>query len=188
MVNILSSVVAVLSTAVAVQSAALPEFISADRFDKRSPNPNPLVPGSSGGAIIGRRHYISDGVNLIETRDPAKDVTAAALHKRYASRVRFLNCTFFGQNICGTCFYHDVSYDTATCIPTPVPNPTLYFVVEEMTNAYMTLYYTPNCTGHGFEISGCKTYGCNTTGGAGGTQSVLAQVGCGPALSHPVSA
>ncbi|EPS37495.1 hypothetical protein H072_8814 [Dactylellina haptotyla CBS 200.50] len=178
MVNILSSAVAILSAAVAVQSAALPDLISLNEVNKRSPNANPLVPVSS-GAIIGRRHYIYDGVKLARTADPALDPAASELHKRYASRIRFLNCNPFGQTICGTCFYHDVSYDTATCIPTPVPNPTNFLVMEEMTNAYATIYTTADCSGAGFTIAGCRTWGCNSFS-AYGTKSVMARVGCSP--------
>ncbi|KAK6542709.1 hypothetical protein TWF694_006652 [Orbilia ellipsospora] len=180
MVNILSSVVALLSAVVAVQSAALPEFIDLDDIEKRSPNPNPLMPKSPGAAIIGKRHYIYDGVKLVRTADPIKDPEAAGLHKRYASRLRFLNCKPFGQTICGTCFYNDISYDTATCIPTPVPDPTQFIVFEEMTNAYAQLYTTTDCTGGSYIISGCTTHACNSFYASYGTKSVMARVGCSP--------
>ncbi|KAK6525236.1 hypothetical protein TWF694_005382 [Orbilia ellipsospora] len=179
MVNIISTVVAVLSAVVAVQSAAVPDTVNLEDIEQRSPNPNPLVTKRS-GAIIGRRHYIYDGVKLVRTADPKADPDAAELHKRYASRLTFAACKPFGMYICGTCYSYDVSYDVATCIPTPLPDPAQFLVFQTMTNAWAVAYGSADCTGTGANIAGCTTHSCNTgvTPIFNGFNSVLAKVGC----------
>jgi len=176
MVHILSIAAVIFSAAAAVQSAAVP-LVPFDTLDKRSPNTDasPLVSTPS-AAIVARHHYVYDGVKLVRTADPSSDPSASQLHKRYASRIRFLACNPFGQTICGTCYYHDVSYDTAVCIPTP--GLSNFFVMQEMTNANAKLFKTAaDCTGTSLNVAGCRTWGCNTFEGYG-TKSVLAQVGC----------
>ncbi|EPS37217.1 hypothetical protein H072_9125 [Dactylellina haptotyla CBS 200.50] len=179
MVSILSVAAVILSATTAVQSAAVPKIF--DDLDKRSPNDvGPLASGSS-AAIVGRRHFIHDGVKLVRTADPVTDPHAAELHKRYSSKLSFSICNSWGITICGTCWYHEVSFDTAVCLPITQGS---FYVFREMTNASARIFKdVSDCTGSGYPVPGCTNNysGCNTFSGAGyNTKSVLAVVGCTP--------
>ncbi|KAF3225824.1 hypothetical protein TWF106_001697 [Orbilia oligospora] len=173
MVQILSLAAVVLSAVAAVQSAAVP-IVS---LEDRSANPaNPLLSLSPENTLA-RRHYVYDGTKLVRTADPSTDPSAAQLHKRYASYARFFTCSPWGLTICGSCYFHEVSYDTAVCIPTEGKQ---FIVFADMTNASAKLYKdTSDCTGTSFNVAGCRTWDCLAIQSYY-TKSVLATVGCTP--------
>ncbi|KAK6536920.1 hypothetical protein TWF281_001127 [Arthrobotrys megalospora] len=173
MVQILSLAAVILSAVAAVQSAAVP--VPVVSLEDRSANPaNPFVPPEN---TLARRHYVYDGTKLVRTADPATDPSAAQLHKRYASYIRFYSCSPWGITICGSCYFHEVSYDTAVCIPAEGRQ---FIVFGAMTNASAKLYKdTSDCTGTSYNVAGCRTWDCLAIQYYY-TKSVLATVGCTP--------